>query len=153
MHVQQSAYSTSAILSSIGVSRWYASRIRQGYRPHPRHRQSLALVGFSPTCKFGRARPARYCQLERYRGALARLSSCNHATKSRNASHKCRRFLRKSVPHRISVRAEPDWWNLSVPSHSTLCQNYLRGLRTKARRDRITPKCLITALCQKQCTS
>ena len=109
----------------------------------PRHRQSLALVGFSPTCKFGRARPASYCQLERYRGALARLSSCNHATKSRNASHKCRRFLRKSVPHRISVRAEPDWWNLSVPSHSTLCQNYLRGLRTKARRDRITPKCLI----------
>ena len=28
---------TSVIRSSIGVSRWYASRIRQGYRPHPRH--------------------------------------------------------------------------------------------------------------------
>jgi CRISPR-associated endonuclease Cas1 len=33
---------TSVIRSSIGVSRWYASRIRQGYRPHPRHWQALA---------------------------------------------------------------------------------------------------------------
>ncbi len=41
--------STSAIRSSIGVSRWYASRIRQGYRPHPRHWQALAQLvrGFS----------------------------------------------------------------------------------------------------------
>lgn len=39
---------TSAIRSSIGVSKWYASKIRQGYRPHPRHWQSLArLVGVS----------------------------------------------------------------------------------------------------------
>ena len=39
---------TSAIRSQIGVSRWYASRIRQGYRPHPRHWQALAqLVGTS----------------------------------------------------------------------------------------------------------
>jgi hypothetical protein len=39
---------TSVIRSSIGVSRWYASRIRQGYRPHPRHWQALAkLVGVS----------------------------------------------------------------------------------------------------------
>jgi len=38
--------STSLIRSRIGVSRWYASRIRQGYRPHRRHWQSLAqLVG------------------------------------------------------------------------------------------------------------
>jgi hypothetical protein len=37
---------TSVIRSSIGVSRWYASRIRQGYRPHPRHWKVLAeLVG------------------------------------------------------------------------------------------------------------
>jgi hypothetical protein len=37
---------TSVIRSRIGVSRWYASRIRQGYRPHPRQWQSLArLVG------------------------------------------------------------------------------------------------------------
>jgi|HubBroStandDraft_6_1064221.scaffolds.fasta_scaffold51540_3 hypothetical protein len=37
---------TSVIRSRIGVSRWYASRIRQGYRPHPRHWQALAeLVG------------------------------------------------------------------------------------------------------------
>ena len=36
----------SAIRSSIGVSNWYASKIRQGYRPHPRHWQALAaLVG------------------------------------------------------------------------------------------------------------
>ena len=39
---------TSVIRSHIGVSRWYASRIRQGYRPHPRHWQALAkLVGAS----------------------------------------------------------------------------------------------------------
>jgi CRISPR-associated endonuclease Cas1 len=39
---------TSAIRSQIGVSRWYAGRIRQGYRPHPRHWQALAeLVGIS----------------------------------------------------------------------------------------------------------
>jgi CRISPR-associated endonuclease Cas1 len=36
----------SVIASSIGVSRWYAGRIRQGYRPHPRHWEELArLVG------------------------------------------------------------------------------------------------------------
>jgi CRISPR-associated endonuclease Cas1 len=40
---------TSAIRSRIGVSRWYAGRIRQGYRPHPRHWQALAqLAGVSP---------------------------------------------------------------------------------------------------------
>ena len=39
---------TSAIRSQIGVSRWYAGRIRQGYLPHPRHWQGLAeLVGVS----------------------------------------------------------------------------------------------------------
>ena len=37
---------TSAIRSSIGVSRWYAGRIREGYRPHARHWLALAtLVG------------------------------------------------------------------------------------------------------------
>jgi CRISPR-associated endonuclease Cas1 len=36
----------SVIRSSIGVSNWYASQIRKGYRPHPRHWQALAeLVG------------------------------------------------------------------------------------------------------------
>ena len=40
--------STAAIRSGIGVSRWYAGRIRHGYRPHPRHWQALAhLVGIS----------------------------------------------------------------------------------------------------------
>jgi hypothetical protein len=40
---------TSAIRSRIGVSRWYAGRIRQGYRPHPRHWQALAeLAGVLP---------------------------------------------------------------------------------------------------------
>jgi CRISPR-associated endonuclease Cas1 len=39
---------TAAIRSRIGVSRWYAGKIRQGYRPHPRHWQALAeLVGVS----------------------------------------------------------------------------------------------------------
>jgi len=38
--------STSSIRSGIGVSRWYAGRIREGYRPHPRHWKTLAqLVG------------------------------------------------------------------------------------------------------------
>jgi CRISPR-associated endonuclease Cas1 len=40
---------TSEIRSAIGVSRWYAGRIREGYRPHPRHWQKLAaLVGVKP---------------------------------------------------------------------------------------------------------
>ena len=40
--------SATAIAKRIGVSRWYAGRIREGYRPHPRHWQALAeLVGFS----------------------------------------------------------------------------------------------------------
>jgi CRISPR-associated endonuclease Cas1 len=40
--------STSAIGSRIGVSRGYAGRIRDGYRPHPRHWQRLAaLVGLT----------------------------------------------------------------------------------------------------------
>jgi hypothetical protein len=38
--------STSDIRSRIGVSRWYAGKIRQGYCPHPRHWEKLAkLVG------------------------------------------------------------------------------------------------------------
>src|ERR1039458_1693673 len=42
--------STSVIRSRIGVSRWYASQIRQGYRPHPRHWGPLAiLVGLECT--------------------------------------------------------------------------------------------------------
>jgi len=32
----------SAIRSALGVSKWYASKIRQGYRPHSRHWQALA---------------------------------------------------------------------------------------------------------------
>ncbi len=40
--------STSVIASRIGVSRWYARKIRCGYRPHPRHWQLLAqLAGIS----------------------------------------------------------------------------------------------------------
>jgi CRISPR-associated endonuclease Cas1 len=39
--------SMSLIRSSIGVSKWYASKVRQGYRPHPRHWRRLAqLVGY-----------------------------------------------------------------------------------------------------------
>src|SRR5207237_8147516 len=36
--------STAAIRSRIAVSRWYASRIRQGYCPHPRHWQALVTL-------------------------------------------------------------------------------------------------------------
>jgi hypothetical protein len=39
---------TSEIRPRISVSRWYAGRIRGGYRPHPRHWLALAqLVGVS----------------------------------------------------------------------------------------------------------
>jgi CRISPR associated protein, Cas1 family len=42
------AMSASAIAQRISVSRWYAGRIREGYRPHPRHWEALAeLVGVS----------------------------------------------------------------------------------------------------------
>ena len=39
-----SRVSMSAIRSALGVSKWYASKIRQGYRPHPRHWQVLAKI-------------------------------------------------------------------------------------------------------------
>jgi len=43
---------TSVIRSRIGVSRWYASQIRKGYCPHPRHWVALShLVGFVPNGK------------------------------------------------------------------------------------------------------
>ena len=49
--------SSSTIASRIGVSRWYAGRIRKGYRPHPRHWHALSeLLGALPLCKLaGRA--------------------------------------------------------------------------------------------------
>lgn len=38
--------SATVIAKRIGVSRWYAGRIREGYRPHPRHWEALArLIG------------------------------------------------------------------------------------------------------------
>jgi CRISPR-associated endonuclease Cas1 len=37
---------TSTIRSALGVSKWYASKIRQGYRPHRRH--WLILAGLAP---------------------------------------------------------------------------------------------------------
>jgi hypothetical protein len=40
--------SASVIARQLSVSRWYAGRIRQGYRPHPRHWEALAeLVGIT----------------------------------------------------------------------------------------------------------
>jgi CRISPR-associated endonuclease Cas1 len=36
--------SASTIASRIGVGRWYAGRIRAGYRPHPRHWRALAVL-------------------------------------------------------------------------------------------------------------
>jgi len=42
--------SASAIARQISVSRLYAGRIREGYRPHPRHWQAVArLAGVSPS--------------------------------------------------------------------------------------------------------
>jgi hypothetical protein len=42
------AMSASAIAREISVSRWYAGRVREGYRPHQRHWEALAkLVGVS----------------------------------------------------------------------------------------------------------
>jgi hypothetical protein len=38
------AMSASAIARQISVSRWYAGRIREGYRPHPRHWEALAKL-------------------------------------------------------------------------------------------------------------
>ena len=40
---------TTVIRSSMGVSKCYASKIRHGYRPHPRHWQALA--GLAGVCK------------------------------------------------------------------------------------------------------
>ena len=51
-----SALSTSKIAAAIGVSRGYAGRIREGYRPHPRHWRALAkLVGTSDDRLIGQA--------------------------------------------------------------------------------------------------
>lgn len=48
IHPLLAGFSTSVIGSRIGVSRWYASRIRKGCCPHPRHWQVLAtLAGVS----------------------------------------------------------------------------------------------------------
>jgi hypothetical protein len=67
--------SATAIAKQIGVSRWYPGRIREGYRPHPRHwwkgRQSMnhgfLLQLTSPTkCsefKFGPLYVARFTAL------------------------------------------------------------------------------------------
>ncbi len=59
--------STSEIRSRIRVSRWYASKIRQGYRPHPRHWITLAELagikrGLVPT-RFSRQRREPSLQL------------------------------------------------------------------------------------------
>lgn len=46
VHPVLATMSASVIARRISVSRWYAGRIREGYRPHPRHWQALAdLVG------------------------------------------------------------------------------------------------------------
>jgi hypothetical protein len=42
------AISASAIARQISVSRWYAGRIREGYRPHPRHWRALAELAGVP---------------------------------------------------------------------------------------------------------
>jgi hypothetical protein len=48
IHPRLAELPNSAIASRIGVSRGYAGRVREGYRPHPRHWLALAeLVGVS----------------------------------------------------------------------------------------------------------
>jgi hypothetical protein len=42
--LEKNETATSTIASRIGVSRWYAGRIREGYRPHARHWQKLAQL-------------------------------------------------------------------------------------------------------------
>ncbi len=50
-------WSTSVIGSRIGVSRGYAGRVRDGYRPHPRHWKVLAeLAGVSPVAGISNAK-------------------------------------------------------------------------------------------------
>lgn len=62
--------SSSAIASRIGVSRWYAGRIREGYRPHPRHWQALAeLTGASPESQ------------DRAKQSNRLLTACFHSTR------------------------------------------------------------------------
>jgi hypothetical protein len=49
IQLRLTSMSASAIAGQISVSRWYAGRIREGYRPHPRHWQALAkLVEVAP---------------------------------------------------------------------------------------------------------
>jgi CRISPR-associated protein Cas1 len=61
--------SSSRIRSRIGVSRWYANKIRQGYCPHPRHWIDLAaLVGVSMAGQMAVLGP-------RLKSASARLAS------------------------------------------------------------------------------
>jgi hypothetical protein len=53
-HVQPllASIPNATIRSRIDVSRWYAGKIRKGYRPHPRHWLLLAqLVNFRPRIK------------------------------------------------------------------------------------------------------
>jgi hypothetical protein len=38
------AMSASAIARQISVSRWYAGRVREGYRPHARHWKALSIL-------------------------------------------------------------------------------------------------------------
>jgi CRISPR-associated endonuclease Cas1 len=60
--------SASAIASEIGVSRWYAGRIREGYRPHPMHWEALALlVDLSPTSDGSSAAPGMALQKQNNR--------------------------------------------------------------------------------------
>jgi hypothetical protein len=48
VHPLLASMSASAIARQMSASRWYAGRIREGYRPHPRHWQTLAeLAGIS----------------------------------------------------------------------------------------------------------
>jgi hypothetical protein len=79
--------SATAIAKGIGVSRWYAGKIRQGYRPHPRHLGGAGEIGEN----FGRAWfEVRFCYcsfaystLASFRMGISGSASFHNAKKSR----------------------------------------------------------------------
>jgi hypothetical protein len=52
--------STPAIRAQIGISRWYAGRIREGYRPHPRHWLALAKLVRAEVVVIERSNPHQH---------------------------------------------------------------------------------------------
>ena len=83
----------SAIRSTLGVSKWYASKIRQGYRPHARHWVALAaMAGISrSSCRIQEAlRSAQYETFKKGKNiikplTLRKLTRAIHALQNRKS--------------------------------------------------------------------